>query len=290
MQKALATFRGSRAGPDQPPDAHAGDRRPLEAINDASAYGVWIEPAIVMPGDWYWRAGRVHHLTPAENRGRHHIYVDVLQPEPSSRGEAARRPDRTPARRVLGARVAIDWGDDAGLVVIDRHTGRQGAEYPLWRGQVCSVRALGVAGAELPSDCVGGVCPTHPEEGPGNECDRHSFAIIFYKAQAPAADAGHDGSLAHYVLFGPPDHPATLANLWLAQDYLLAFRPTFGFKADEAARAREVTLIGDPTAIPTEVETRLAAAGARVQRVQGTPGELTELLARRIEGGRPFVE
>ena len=49
---------------------------------------------------------------------------------------------------------------------------------------------------------------------------------------APAANK----PLAHYVLFGPPDRPATRAYLLLAEDYLLAFVPAFGFSAKEASR------------------------------------------------------
>jgi len=47
--------------------------RPQEPINDAAAYGVAIEPATVPPNAWYWQAVRVHHLTPEENGGNHHI-------------------------------------------------------------------------------------------------------------------------------------------------------------------------------------------------------------------------
>ena len=53
---------------------------PRDVINDAQSYGVAIVPATVAPGAWYWQAVRVHHLTPEENGGNHHIYLDLLDP------------------------------------------------------------------------------------------------------------------------------------------------------------------------------------------------------------------
>ena len=53
---------------------------PRDVLNDAQAYGVAIVPATVAPGAWYWQAVRVHHLTPEENSGNHHIYLDILDP------------------------------------------------------------------------------------------------------------------------------------------------------------------------------------------------------------------
>jgi hypothetical protein len=104
-------------------------------------------------------------------------------------------------------------------------------------------------------------------------------------ATAPAAQK----SLGHYVLFGPGDQPDTLANLFLAQDYLLAFDACFGFAASEAAYATMVTIIGDAPAISQQVADSLRAGGATVQRIAGSVGEVAAALASRIATGRPFV-
>jgi hypothetical protein len=96
-------------------------------------------------------------------------------------------------------------------------------------------------------------------------------------------------SLGHYVLFGPPAQPATLANLLLVQDYLLAFGPCFGFAAGEASYADMVTIVGDATAVSQQIEDSLRGDGATVQRISGTVGEVAAAFAIRIAAGRPLV-
>ena len=49
-----------------------------ELINDAVAYGVRVVEVEVEPGVEYWKITRVHHLTPEENYGRHHLFLDTL--------------------------------------------------------------------------------------------------------------------------------------------------------------------------------------------------------------------
>jgi hypothetical protein len=91
------------------------------------------------------------------------------------------------------------------------------------------------------------------------------------------------------VLFGPLGHSATLANLLLAQDYLLAFSPCFGFAAAEASVAGMVTIVGDTVAVSQQVEDGLREGGATVQRVSGSLGEVAAALTSRIAAGRPLV-
>jgi hypothetical protein len=95
-------------------------------------------------------------------------------------------------------------------------------------------------------------------------------------------------ALTHYVLFGPPEQPATAVNLRLAQDYLLAFTPAFGFHPGEAAAARAVTIVAETAAVSEQVEAGLVAVGAKVQRICGTPAEVARALARRVAGGQAF--
>ena len=93
--------------------------------------------------------------------------------------------------------------------------------------------------------------------------------------------------LVHYVLFGPAEQPSTQANLLLAQDYLLAFAPAFGFSRAEAACAASVSIIADTTAVDEQVERGLAAGGAHVQRVAGSVREVAQALGQRIATGKP---
>ena len=408
---------------------------PRRALNDAEAYGVTIEPVVVEPGGWYWQAVRVHHLTPEENGGNHHLYLDVRDPTLGT--------DANPlGERVFGARVKISWEDKSQTIVIDKPLNEAGANFPMWKWQMCSVQALGLPDQELPSERVTGMHTGHPDEATGNTLFHHSFSVTFCKVQAPdvayadsviygvirnaagrtarlmqgdetvasqtiAADetfhfvdlpageytvavegtqlrsepqklngqnqaqlaltlvlaesvisgrvrngAGRtlllirdeaevtrqtvaddetyqftnlpagtyrvgiegtpvasraltlDGSnpataalaapaegkpLAHYVLFGPAEQPATRANLLLAQDFLLTFRLTFGFSPAEAAGAGLVTIIADTTAVSQQVEGEFTAAGVPVQRIAGSVEEVAAALAARIEAGQPFV-
>lgn len=94
--------------------------------------------------------------------------------------------------------------------------------------------------------------------------------------------------LAHYVLFGPRDRPATRAHLLLAQEYLLAFRPAFGFSPEEARGAGLVTIIAGADAVSAQVEADLAADGIPVQRVAGSAAEVAAALAERVGSGKLF--
>jgi hypothetical protein len=407
---------------------------PREVINDAQGYGVAIVPATVASGAWYWQAVRVHHLTPEENNGNHHIYLDTLDPstasDPGSLGG-----------RVYGARARIVWEGGEQIVTIDKPLNEPGTNLPLWKGQVCDVIALGLPSAELASDRVTGMHTGHPDEGTGNTLFHHSFSVTFLKVRNPdvvytdsvvygvihnaagrtaqlmrsdavvatqamttdetfrfaslgageyvvaVADtqlrstpvrvngqdqaqldltlvlaesviAGriHNGvgrtlwltrdgaqiatlpvaadesyrfaglpagtyriavagtpimsafitlmgtdtvavdltapalgqALPHYVLFGPADQPATRAYLLLAQEYLLRFAPSFGFRPEEAVGASRVTILAGLDAVDAEVERHLTAAGVIVQRIAGSVAEVAAALAARVTVGKPF--
>jgi glycosyltransferase involved in cell wall biosynthesis len=333
------------------------DPRPIAADgNDAAPYGVRIERAVVAPGRPFWRVVRVHHLTPEENGGNHHIFVDVL--DAPLGGESA-----APGQRLFNARVKVTWDGGESLVKIEKPLGEPGGNFPLWKSQVCSVQALGQEGDELPSDRVTGLHIRHPDEAPGNTWGHHSFYVTFVRAQpstagpakraisgrvlrgsgrtvvlrkegveltrqavagdstyrftglsagtyrvvvadTPIATAPLDLTaqdsvtadlalpaegrpVAHYVLFGPAEEPATTVSLLLAQDFLLALRPAFGFSPAEAAAAGAVTIIADERSVSPEIAEKLTAGGAVVDRVSGPAHEVAAALARRIDRSSP---
>ncbi len=407
---------------------------PRDAVNDAQGYGVAIVPATVSPGAWYWQAVRVHHLTPEENGGNHHIYLDILDP--------ATAPDPgTLGGRVFGARARITWEGGEQIVTIDKPLNEPGTNLPMWKWQVCDAVALGLPGEELTSDRVTGMHTGHPDEATGNTLFHHSFSVTFLKVRTPdvvytdsviygvihnaagrtaqllraeavvasqvvAADetfrfaelgageylvavagtqlrstpvrvngqdqaqldltlvlaesviSGHirngagrtlwltrDGAqiatlpvaadetyrftdltagiyrvgvagtqvvsppikltgadtatvdliapvaaqpLAHYVLFGPADQSATRVYMLLAQDYLLAFEPSFGFRPEEAAGAGMVTILAGLDGVGADIESQLTAAGIPVQRIAGSVTEIAAALAARVSRGKPF--
>ena len=407
---------------------------PRDAVNDAQGYGVAIVPATVTPGAWYWQTVRVHHLTPEENGGNHHIFLDILDPatapDPSSLGG-----------RVYNARARVTWDGGEQIITIDKPLSEPGTNSPMWKWQVCDVTALGLPGEELPSDRVTGMHTGHPDEATGNTLFHHSFSVTFLKVRTPdvvytdsviygiihnaagrtakllraetvlasqtvpadetfrftdlgageyivavegtqlrstsvrvngqdqahldltlvlaesvisgrvrngvgrtllltragiqvatqavAADETYrfadlvagmyqvavagtqvvsasitltgtdaatvdlivpaaDQPVAHYVLFGPADDSASWVHSLLAQDYLLAFKPSFGFRPEEAAGAGMVTILAGVDAVAAEVENQLKAAGIPVQRITGSVAEVAAALAARVASGKPF--
>lgn len=430
----IGRFFGRRSLSTPQPERAAVSSAPREVINDAQAYGVEIKAATVAPGGWYWQAVRVHHLTPEENGGNHHIYLDILDPAIG----AGTNPN---GGRVYGARARVTWDGGEQIVTVDKPPNEPGTNFPMWKWQVCAAEARGLPGLELPSDRVAGLHTGHPDEAPGNTLFHHSFSITFVKVQAPltvyrdsiiygvihngagrtarllegerrvaeqvvgadeafrfaelvagdyvveVVDAGlrsepihldgrnrvqleltvvlaesvihgrvHNGRgrtvtlvrdeaavasqavgadeifrfeglsagayrvalegadvasellaldgrnsvavelfasaagklLGHYLLLGPADRPATQANLVLAQEYILAFRPSFGFSAEEAAAAGMVTILAAADAVSEETAAGLAADGTPVQRIAGTVEEVAQALAARIASGQPF--
>ena len=149
---------------------------PLDAVNDATGYGVQVQPATVAPGALYWQAVRVHHLTPQENGGNHHIYLDVRDPLAGGGAEGT---------RVNGARLRVTWDGGEQVVTVDKPANEPGTNFPMWKWQVCAVECLGPAGgAGLPSDRVTGLHTGHPDEATGNTLFHHSFNVLFVKARA----------------------------------------------------------------------------------------------------------
>jgi hypothetical protein len=225
-----------------------------DPINDAEAYGVKIVPCQVPPGTAYWRVIRVHHLTPAENAGKHHLFLDALDAQ---------------GNRLFGTRLLVRWEGGSREIVIDKPLPEPGANEPLWKWQVVSVEALG-----MPSDRVENIHTGHPDEAPGNTLFHHSFAVTFQQAVAQAPQPQPGAVLAHYVLFGSPDRPATRLYLNLLADYLARQGLSFGFDPNDAARAARVSLVGEHPAATRE---RLTAAGCQVEQ---WPTDPAALLAR----------
>ncbi len=428
----LGRFFGRRNMSTPLPERAAVSSAPRDVVNDAQGYGVEIRTATVAPGSWYWQVVRVHHLTPEENGGNHHIYMDILDP---AIGDGS-NPN---GGRVYGARARVTWDGGEQIVTVDKPANEPGTNFPMWKWQVCAAEALGLPGLELPSDRVTGMHTGHPDEAPGNTLFHHSFSITFVKVQAPLTTyrdsviygviyngegrtarllegertvaeqvigsdetfrfvelaAGNyvvevvgaglrsepvqldgrnqvqleltvilaesiirgrvrngvgrivtltrneivvtsqvvasdetfyftdlpagayrvavDGAvsdlltldgrnsvmvdlfvppagklLGHYLLLGPAGQPATQANLVLAQEYILTFRPSFGFSAEEAAAAGMVTILAATDAVSEETAAGLAADGTPVQRIAGTVDAVAQALAARVASGQPF--
>jgi hypothetical protein len=160
-------------------------------INDAEAYGVAVIPAAVEPGQTYWKVIRVHHLTPEENNKRHHIFINAIDEE---------------GNRLPGARFLIAWDGGSDTVTIEDGTGAYGANFPIWKWQVCSVEGL-----DAPSDRVINLRTDHPDEPEGNLMFHHSFAITFQRTLATEAERPAFSTLRGRVP-GGAGHTVALIN------------------------------------------------------------------------------
>ncbi|MER2598847.1 MAG: hypothetical protein ABTQ73_04960 [Caldilineales bacterium] len=236
--------------------SHAG-----EPVNDAAAYGVVVQPVTVAPGTTCWRAVRVHHLTPEENHGNHHIFLDAL----NEAGE-----------RVFDAAVRVTWPGGQQTVTITKPLGEPGADFALWKWQMAAVEMN-----DLPSDRVEGLHTDHPDEASnGNTRFHHSFSVVFQRTTAAQPAPADDGKLINrLMLLGSPTAPRTTVHLELARSFLLTRRPTISFSVEEALHAREVILLGATVDISAADEARLSAAGCQVQRITGTPTQISAALA-----------
>lgn len=58
-------------------------------------------------------------------------------------------------------------------------------------------------------------------------------------------------------------------------EYVKAFRPAIGFSPNEAAMARNITIVGNEQGVPAEVEQALKVAGSVVDRISGKDGDET---------------
>ncbi len=237
-----------------------------DPVNQAAAYGVRVVPADLPEGATYWRVIRVRHLSPDENQGRHHIFLDALD----EAGE-----------RAFGAQARVTWPGGEQTITVDKPLGEPGANFPMWKWQICAVDMLG-----LPSDRVENLHTGHPDEPPGlgNTLFHHSFEVLYQRATSSATPLPPppppDGKLIErYVLFGPPASSRTAVYLELARDYLQAQQPTAGYSAEEAAHARHVVIVGELQDVSQEAEDALRQAGCQVQRVQGTPEQVAAALS-----------
>ena len=148
-------------------DIKFSDEEAPVTINDATTYGVTIQPATgLTTGQLYYRIIQIHHLTSEENNGNHHVYMDVL--------------DAT-GQRLNGTKISVVWPTGSSSAVIDKPANEPGTNAPLTGGQVVTVSVLG-----LPSDSAVGISTAHPDEPPvtawghnGNSVGHHSFLVVW---------------------------------------------------------------------------------------------------------------
>mgnify|MGYP005845953297 CR=1 FL=1 len=160
-------------------------------VNEAVAYGVRLEPANA-PGDSpFWQVVNVRHLSADENRGKHNIFVRVL--------DANGQRDRNPALR-----VAYTWEDrrseeDAPPRPLDKGDDDIGhADIDINKGQHISIW---IEGDGAPSARVVNLHTDHEasektsDGQDGNTRFHHSFLVTFQRTQSDPNPAGVDDAL-----------------------------------------------------------------------------------------------
>ena len=143
-----------------------------ERANQAERYGVSIEPVHTQNAERYWKARRVRHLTPEENNGRHHIFVQAHFQENSPHDEA---------------RVLIQWEDDGRQeLTLEKNQRESYLSFAMFTWQICNVGMK-----DAPSDLVTGLTANHPDEltengvRTGNTLFHHSFLVEFEEMIVP---------------------------------------------------------------------------------------------------------
>jgi len=105
-----------------------------------------------------------------------------------------------------------------------------------------------------------------PLEGPPRPVVE-AFRRYVYAPEAPLPVQDPNKVIDHYVLL-PEDSSPEFHRRWTALGALaIASKPIIGFSSDVARQARRVTIIGDETLVPAQVENTLRSAGCEVQRV-----------------------
>ena len=146
----------------------AGESRTGESdqANLASQYGVSIEPIIVQQDlERYWKVRGVRHLTPEENEGRHHIFVQAHFAETSQHSDAT---------------VRITWEGGSQDFTLEKNQRNSILSFAMFTWQTCNVSMV-----DAHSELVSGLTANHPDElsergeRTGNTLFHHSFLVEF---------------------------------------------------------------------------------------------------------------
>lgn len=134
-----------------------------QPVNKAASYGAGIIPAPANRAAW--RCIGIYHLSPTENRGRHNVFVDVL--------------DET-GKRTNAPTIRWTWWIDGPTQTtrLDKPADEPACDIPL---ESKATVTLWVDGDSLPSDRVGNLHSRHRDEGDGNTWGHHSYYIVFQR-------------------------------------------------------------------------------------------------------------
>jgi hypothetical protein len=240
-------------------------------VNEAAAYGVRLEPANA-PGDSpFWQVVNVRHLSADENRGKHNVFVRVL--------DATGQRDRNPALRAAYTWEGRRPEENAPPRPLDKGDADLGhADIDVNKGQHISVW---IEGDGLPSARVANLHTDHEanekssDGQDGNTRFHHSFLVTFQRTQSDPAPVGVDDAL--YVRDADPIQDGAVLKpdrRFVKQWVMRNTGDTIwddGYRLVHTANER----LGAPDAVPVPVTPPGAEATIAVEFVtHASPGEL----------------
>ncbi len=147
-------------------------------VNQASAFDVAVIPAQAPKDSVCWRVTAVRHLSADENRGKHNVYVDVMDES---------------GNRVQDPALQIGWtwegrrpDEAAPPQPLDKPAGEPAGNVDLFKGQHVE---LWIEGDGLPSDRVENLHTDHnitektSDGQDGNTLFHHSFHVVFQRSR-----------------------------------------------------------------------------------------------------------
>lgn len=154
--------------------------------NNATQYGVTVQPATPNAQGYVWRAESVAHVPDARNGGRHNVYVSVLS-------EAGRSLRGSSAPSIVWGWEGQGADEPSPALALDKPPGEWGTNIAIFSGQRIWCR---VEGMSYPSDVVRGMHASHTSEGDGTAPGHHSFEVTFrlvqeaIQSELPGANGG----------------------------------------------------------------------------------------------------
>ncbi len=155
-----------------------------DQANLASQYGVSIEPIMAQQDlERYWKVRGVRHLTPEENEGRHHIFVQAHFAENSQHAAAT---------------VRITWEGGSQDFTLEKNQRNSILSFAMFTWQTCNVSMV-----DAHSELVSGLTANHPDElsergeRTGNTLFHHSFLVEFEETVVAQKNSRIFGQIAN---------------------------------------------------------------------------------------------
>lgn len=164
------------------------------AYNDADMVSLDNPPyqvTIQSPENPIWRVLGIHHLSPEENQGKHHVYIEML----------CKQGDREGFRAIHWTWIGRQLNESAPDAFAGQKPLNELVNIPLNLGMIVSVWTNG-------SEVAAGFSSNHPDEPGGNTVGHHSFFVCFEEIDPDEPDKP------------PPDPEPETADLIMRKEWV----------------------------------------------------------------------